>query len=182
MSDNTAMEPRESSAKLSILQVESDDHRSHLRNLFLEYGHWVNGRLIEEYGISFDIEDTVERNMASLDQFQPPVGSLLLAEYDSQIAGCACLRKSRDSIGEIKRMYVRPDHRGHGIGRSLLNEALTAARQNGYSAVRLDSAGFMKEAQALYRSAGFRDIEPYAESEIPEEWRRNWVFMDLGLG
>jgi ribosomal protein S18 acetylase RimI-like enzyme len=79
-------------------------------------------------------------------------------------------------------MYVRPDHRGHGIGRSLLNEALTAARQNGYSAVRLDSAGFMKEAQALYRSAGFDDIEEYAESEIPEEYRRYWVFMELNLG
>ena len=78
-------------------------------------------------------------------------------------------------------MYVRPDHRGHGIGRSLLNEALTAAGQRGYSTVRLDSAGFMTEAQALYRSAGFDYIKEYAESEVPEEYRRHWVFMELGL-
>ncbi len=166
---------------LRIFQVESDDHRSHLRQLFLEYGEWVNGRCIQEYGISFDIEDVVERTMASLDQFHPPAGSLLLAEYDSQIAGCACLRKISDGIGEIKRMYVRPDHRGHGIGRSLWKEALSAAGQNGYTTVRLDSAGFMKEAQALYRSAGFDYIEEYPESEVPEEYRRHWVYMELGL-
>ena len=169
------------SAMLRIFQVESDDDRNHLRQLFWEHGEWVNARCIQEYDISFDIEDTVERTMAGLSQFYPPEGRLLLAEYDSQIAGCACLRKIGDSIGEIKRMYVRPDHRGHGIGRSLLNEALSAARQNGYLTVRLDSAGFMKEAQALYRSAGFDYIEEYAESEIPQEYSRYWVYMQLGL-
>ncbi len=169
------------SAMLRIFQVESDDDRNHLRQLFWEDGEWVNPKCIQEYNISFDLEDVIERTMAGLSQFYPPDGRLLLAEYDSQLAGCACLRRIGDGVGEIKRMYVRPDHRGHGIGRSLLEEALTAARRNRYSTVRLDSTRFMKEAHALYRSAGFEDIEPYAESEIPEEWHRYWVFMELGL-
>ncbi len=170
------------SAMPRIFQVESDDDRRHLRQLFGEYLEWVNARCIEEYDISFDTGEVLERTMDELGQFYPPEGRLFLCEYDSQLAGCGCLRRIGDGIGEIKRMYVRPDHRGRGIGRSLLEDALTAARQNGYSTVRLDSTRFMKEAQALYRSAGFRDIEPYAESEIPEEWRRYWVFMELGLG
>jgi GNAT superfamily N-acetyltransferase len=165
---------------LTIFPAETDDHRRHLRQLFWEYVEWVNARCISEYDISFDTGEVLERTMAELDQFHPPEGRLLLAEYDSQIAGCACLRKIAEGIGEIKRMYVRPDHRGVGMGRALFEEILSAARQNGYSTIRLDSARFMKEAHALYRSAGFHDIEPYAESEIPEEFRRHWVFMELG--
>lgn len=175
------MEPRKSSATLRVFQVESDDHRRHLRQMLLEYGDWVNTRCVNEYNISLDIEDAVDRTMAALDQFRFPEGCALLAEHDAQIAGCACLGKITDRIAELRRMYVRPTHRGHGIGRSLLNEALSAARQNGYSAIRLGSAGFMKEAQALYRSAGFEYIEAYGEGEIPEDFRRNWVYMEVRL-
>jgi ribosomal protein S18 acetylase RimI-like enzyme len=168
-------------AMLRIFQAETVDHKRHVRQLFREHGEWANARCIQEYDISFDIGEVLERTMAELGQFLAPHGCLLLAEYDSQIVGCACLRTIGEGIGEIKRMYVRPDHRGRGIGRALFEEILSAARQNGHATIRLDTAGFMKEAQALYRSAGFHDIEPYAESEIPEEFRRHWVFMELGL-
>jgi GNAT superfamily N-acetyltransferase len=176
------MEPKSAaSATLKIYQAETDSHRRQLRELFREYLEWVNARCIKEYDITFDTTEVLERTMDELAQFHPPAGRLFLSEYDSRLAGCACLRRIGDGIGEIKRMYVRPDHRGHGIGRSLLEEALAAARQNRFSTVRLDSTRFMKEAQALYRSAGFHDIVPYAESEIPEEFRRYWIFMELDL-
>jgi hypothetical protein len=51
----------------------------------------------------------------------------------------------------------------------------------GYSTLRLDSAGFMTDAHALYRSCGFRDRLPYDESEIPPEYQQHWVFMELDL-
>lgn len=68
-------------------------------------------------------------------------------------------------------MYVRPEFRRRGIGRYLLEAALEAAGEFGYSAIPLDSVRFMKQAHAMYRSIGFQNIEPYAESEIPEEYR-----------
>ena len=97
---------------------------------------------------------------------------------DGQIAGVGCLKKLKADIGEIKRMYVRPQHRRKGIGKLLLEHLLDAATEAGYSKVWLDSAKFMEKAHSLYRSAGFEEIEPYPESEIPKEFQPNWVFLE----
>lgn len=166
---------------IQIRQADIDNHAHHIRRLFSEYLEWVNVMCIQEYDMSFDVKETLERTIVELGQFYPPEGRLLVAEYGSDVAGCAGLRTIDEAVGEVKRMYVRPDHRGNGIGRALFEEVLGAAEQDGYSTLRLDTGGFMKEAQALYRSAGFREIEPYAQSEVPEEFRRHWVFMELGL-
>ena len=91
------------------------------------------------------------------------------------------MKKLREDIGEIKRMYVRPQFRGKGLGRALLETLITEAKEVGYPVVRLDSARFMNEAHALYRSAGFSEIDPYPESEIPPEYQKHWVFMERQL-
>ncbi len=166
---------------LKIIQVETDEHRRLVRELFWEYLKWANSMLSSEFGISFDISTMLEQDMAELQKFAPPEGRLLLGQYETKIAGCACLRKIGEEVGEIKRMYVRPEYRRKGIGRSLVEAIIKEARRIGYSKIRLDSARFMKEAQALYRSFGFQNIEPYAESEIPEEYRSHWVFMEMAL-
>ena len=166
---------------LQIYQVESDKDRRHVRELFLEYLQWANSKLNEEFGINFDIEAMVERDMLDLAKFYPPHGRLLLANDDDQVAGIACMQRIRDGIGEVKRMYVRPEFRRRGIGKRLLEGLLSEARDIGYSKVYLDSVRFMKEAHALYRSMGFQEIAPYPESEIPEQFRPNWVFMEVEL-
>ena len=119
--------------------------------------------------------------MQNLDKFYPPEGKLLLAESDNQLAGIACLRKIKEDICEVKRMYVREEFRGTGIGRTLLDKLIEAAKESGYPRVRLDSARFMSTAHSLYHSSGFREIEPYPESEIPEEFQPNWIFMERVL-
>ena len=82
---------------------------------------------------------------------------------------------------EIKRMYVKPKYRGKGIGRALLQEQVNRARQQNVSTIRLDSSRFMTTAHSLYRSVGFKDIEPYKGSEIPAEIQKYWIFMELKL-
>lgn len=166
---------------LKILQVETDEHRSHVRELFWENLSSTKLMIIHEFGISSDVSAILEQDMAKVQQFAPPQGRLLLGEYETKIAGCACLRKIGEDVGEIKRMYVKPEFRKKGIGRSLLQAIIHEARQIGYSKIRLDTAPFAKEAQALYRSLGFQEIEPYAESEIPEKYRPSWVFMEFML-
>jgi GNAT superfamily N-acetyltransferase len=165
----------------SIHQAETEEDRALVRELFLEYLDWANRRLNQEYGIDFDIQSMVERDMAELEIFFPPDGRLLLAVEEGQAAGIACMRKIREDMGEIKRMYVRPQFRGKGIGRTLLDALLVEAQEIGYPAIRLDSTRFMEAAHALYRSAGFHEIEPYGESEIPPEFRHRWVFMEKPL-
>jgi GNAT superfamily N-acetyltransferase len=164
-----------------IQQAQADKDRDRVRELFAEYLQWANGRVNTEFGVNFDIAAMLEDDMAKLDIFLPPDGRLLLATEESLAAGIACLKRLRKGIGEIKRMYVRPEFRGKGIGRALLEKLIAEAKEIGYSTVRLDSARFMKEAQALHRSAGFHEIEPYPASEIPQEFQEHWVFMEMRL-
>ena len=119
--------------------------------------------------------------MNTLDKFMPPKGRLLLGYVDDQPMGIACLKALTDSIGEVKRMYVRPEARNRGLGRALLNQLLEEARQIGYERVRLDTARFMTEAHKLYRGAGFREIEAYEGSEILKEFQNHWIFMEREL-
>ncbi|MEH2203763.1 MAG: GNAT family N-acetyltransferase [Nostoc sp.] len=134
-----------------------------------------------KFGINLNANTFFEQYMTQLHEFLPPSGRLLLVQYEEKIAGCACLRKISEDIGEIKRMYVKPEFRRKGIGRYLL-EAIIEAAYIGYSKIRLDSAPFAKEAHALDRVFGFQNIEPYLEKiEISLEHRANWVFMELVL-
>ncbi len=139
-----------------------------------DYLAWVNGELDRRYGISFPIAEILERNLADLTPLQPPRGRLLLIGE----VGVGCLQPIGEDIGEIKRMYVRPDVRGAGLGRRLLDGLVTSADEVGYRRVRLDSVRFMETAHALYRSAGFTEIEPYEQNEIPPEYWEHWVFME----
>ena len=164
-----------------IHQAQTEEDRVRVRELFWKYLEWANGRVNEEFDVNFDIETMLEDDMAELDIFFPPDGRLLLATEESRTAGIACLKRLRKDIGEIKRMYVRPEFRGKGIGRALLEALVAEAKEIGYPTVRLDSARFMKAAHTLYRSAGFREIEPYPESEIPPEFQKHWIFMERRL-
>jgi ribosomal protein S18 acetylase RimI-like enzyme len=67
----------------------------------------------------------------------------------------------------MKRLYVRPGHRGLGIGRALAEAVIAEAREAGYSGMRLDTLPQMQAAQAMYETLGFREIEPYYQSPVP---------------
>lgn len=166
---------------LSIFQAETKDDITSVRKLFWEYLVWANSMNESEFNVSFDIKQLLEHDMKELDKFFPPRGRLLVAKLSEQYAGLICLKELTEDIGEIKRTYVRPEFRGQSIGRVLLNSVLQEARIIGYKKIRLDSAGYMKEAHSLYQSAGFNYIEPYEGSEIPKEFRQHWVFMEMLL-
>ncbi|AUB40140.1 Ribosomal protein S18 acetylase RimI and related acetyltransferases [Nostoc flagelliforme CCNUN1] len=164
------------------MQVETEGHKSHIQQLFWEYFNETKLIFSHQFGINLDVNTFFEQYMTQLHEFIPPSGCLLLGQYEAKIAGCACLRKIGEDIGEIKRMYVRPEFRRKGIARALLETIINEASNIGYSKIRLDSTPFAKEAHALYRVCGFQDIEPYLEkTEIPLEYRANWVFMELVL-
>jgi GNAT superfamily N-acetyltransferase len=164
-----------------VHQAETNEDRAMVRELFWEYLEWANTHLNAEYGINFDIRAMLERDMTKLDVFLPPTGRLLLATRADRAAGLACMRKIREDIGEVKRMYVRPEFRRQGIGRALVKALIAEAQEIGYRTLRLDSTRFMEAAHSLYRSMGFDEIEPYAESEIPLEFWQHWVFMEKQL-
>lgn len=149
--------------------------------LWLDYLTWGNDELESRYGFRLPVQDAVEHDLATIAKFQPPDGRLLLAFEDDAAVGTACMRRIGPDTAEIKRMYVQPSHRRAGVGRAMLNELVAAARTAGYQRIRLDSPDFMRAAHRLYRSTGFQEIASYPESEIPDEYKSHWVFMERRL-
>jgi putative acetyltransferase len=133
---------------------------------------WALARaLIEEYsqglGVDLCFQDFA-RELAELEhEYAPPAGALLIARLDGRAAGCVALRGLLPGIAELKRLYVVPAARGAGVGRALVARMLARARALGYARLRLDTLGSMHEAQALYRSLGFRPIAPYRFNPLP---------------
>ncbi|HUQ99291.1 MAG TPA: GNAT family N-acetyltransferase [Gemmatimonadaceae bacterium] len=121
--------------------------------------------------------DAVAVLLASLPApYVPPGGGLWLAWDGGEAAGCIALQQLADGIGEIKRMYVRPESRGRGVARALVHRAIVEARALGYERLRLGTLTSMQAAQNLYAGLGFRRIEPYRQVEFGDT-----VFYELDL-
>jgi GNAT superfamily N-acetyltransferase len=96
-------------------------------------------------------------------EFLPPTGVFVIARLEGWPAGCGGLRKIQDDVGEVKRMYVEPGARCRGIGRKILEELESKARQMGYKKIRLEAGIRQPEAMQLYESAGYERIPAYGE-------------------
>jgi ribosomal protein S18 acetylase RimI-like enzyme len=99
-------------------------------------------------------------------RYAPPEGRLFLGLVQGEPAGCVALRKLDDSACEMKRMYVRPEFRGFGLGRLLADRIITAGRDAGYRVMRLDTIRTMEAAIRLYRALGFRSTPAYCVNPI----------------
>ena len=152
-----------------------------VESLWLEYLTWGNDGLQARYGFRLPVDEAVQHDLATVDKFAPPDGRLLLAFANGSAVATGCMKRIGAWTVEIKRMFVKPSHRQAGLGRAVLDRLLGAAREAGYSRVRQDSPDFMTAAHGLYRSSGFVEIGPYPQSEIPDEYKPHWVFMELQL-
>ena len=152
-----------------IIRADSADDIERVRELFREYEAWL------EVDLCFQ---NFEKELAELPgKYAPPDGRLLLAVKNGNVAGCVALRKIGESICEIKRLFLRPQFRGQGLGRMLAKAIIRNAKQIGYERMRLDTLPpKMNDAIALYRSLGFKEIEPYYNNPVPGA-----KFMELDL-
>lgn len=139
-----------------------------VRELFLEYAAWLQVDLCFQ---GFD------RELASLPgAYARPDGRLFLAVDGERAAGCIALRRFDADAGEVKRLYVRPAYRGHGLGDRLAAAVVAAAREVGYARLLLDTLAHMKTAQAVYARAGFRTTGAYYHNPLPGA-----VYMEKAL-
>jgi len=154
---------------LQFAQAESPAQVAQARELFLEYAKSLGFSLCFR---GFDEE------LASLPgTYAPPEGRLLLAEFEGRLAGCVALHKLEQTICEMKRLYLRPEFRGKGLGRALAARIISEARQIGYERMRLDTVeSAMRDAVAMYRRIGFREIAPYCRNPLPSA-----LYMELRL-
>ena len=159
---------------MELIQVESAEEVSRARELFEEYATWL--------GLNLCFQN-FEKELAELPgEYVPPSGCLFLAIENDEAAGCVALRKIQEgktgvSVCEMKRLYVRPAFRGTGLGHTLVEKIIQAAREIGYARMRLDTLpGKMDRAIAMYRSLGFKNIEPYYHNPVADA-----AFMELEL-
>jgi putative acetyltransferase len=151
-----------------IRGAEGREEIATARRLFLEYA--------DSLGFDLCFQD-FDREIEELPgAYAPPGGALLLAFEDEAPVGCAALRGIGGGVCEMKRLYVRPAHRGRGIGRALAELVVEKARAAGYRTMRLDTIETMRAAIALYRSMGFVDTAPYRHNPVC-----GVVFLELAL-
>jgi putative acetyltransferase len=144
---------------MTIVPARSVEQIAQVRGLFVEYAQSLNFSLCFQL---FDVE------LAELPgKYAPPRGRLLLAESEGDVAGCVALRGLEPGICEMKRLYVRPEFRGRGLGRKLAEAVCREAKEAGYKSIRLDTVEpAMKDAVELYRRLGFREIAPYCANPV----------------
>jgi ribosomal protein S18 acetylase RimI-like enzyme len=147
-----------------VLHIHRAIDVSIVRDLFIEYARSL--------GVDLDFQN-FEREVATLPGDYDPI---LVAHWNSEVAGCVALHALDPTICEMKRLYVRQAYRGHAIGRALAERIIGEARASGFAKMRLDTLPMMQDAQRLYRTLGFVEISPYRFNPIAGS-----KFMELDL-
>lgn len=168
-------------AEVRLVPVRNAEQVARCEEIWHEYGEWataeyprLTGRQVEpdHKGFREDLPDLMSGD-----------GRLYLVEAAAIPVATGGLKLTAPEFAEIKRMYVRPEARGHGISRVLITRLIEDASECGYDRVRLDTMAFMTAALSLYRSMGFVDVDPYEQSESARAGiASDAVYLEMTIG
>jgi ribosomal protein S18 acetylase RimI-like enzyme len=168
---------------VDFVPFDMQTHLSDYRQLNLELITWIADQFTANYQLDVvsmigqTISEYVDDHLEDLTSLQPPSGITYLLVVEGNIAGMGAIRKLHKEIGEIKRMYIRPQYRGRGYGTQMLDILPAKGREFGCTIFVLETSKFMTTAQHIYRSAGFRERAEYPESETPPILRSYQLYM-----
>ncbi len=129
------------------------------------------GEYFSELDRRFDTGFDPARSLpADAADMTPPAGMFLVASARGEPVGCGGLKFHGVAPAEIKRMWVAATARGLGIGRRLLTELESRAAVGGSQVVRLDTNRALSEAISMYRSSGYRQVEPFNHEPYADYW------------
>lgn len=155
--------------------VSAFGHEDDLRALFTEY----TDMLVEtdpNFKAYLDFQHYDDELLDLDKKYGPPDGRLYIAYCDKEPAGCIGLKRLSDKDCEMKRLYVRPKYRGHGLSKKLIELIINDAREIGYRRMRLDTLPPLKSAIHIYKSLGFYETGAYIDSPIEDS-----IYMCLEL-
>lgn len=150
---------RRSAIRLDVEAPETPDARRCIASYFAELNERFDGGFDPGKGRPLDEQS-----------LRPPAGWLVIARIDGHPIGCGALTRLGEDVVEIKRMWTAPDARGQGVARRMLVRLEEIATSIGASTIRLDTNSTLGEAQAFYRSAGYREIERYNDNPYAHLW------------
>jgi len=144
---------------VELVEVKSDKEYKTVIELFKEYAFQINVDLSFQ---NFDIElKEIQK------QYSRPYGIIFIVyDIDKKPIGCFGIRKLADTICELKRMYLKKEIRGMGIGNKLLTKAIEIGKELKYKRMRLDTLPTMESAIGLYKKIGFYEIDSYRFNPI----------------
>jgi GNAT superfamily N-acetyltransferase len=163
-----------------LRRIESPAELAPAAALAREFGDWAGAEITARFGIVIPAD--ANHPAAILDELLEAGGRLYVAELDGDAVGVGGLKLLGPTVGEIKRMFVRPTARGLGIGLAIVRQLIDDARTLGCTTLFLESASFMHDAHALYRSVGFVSSGSYPGREFEGAAHDISVFMRLDLG
>jgi GNAT superfamily N-acetyltransferase len=173
--------------RTNFIPYEDSVHRAQFFELNVEYSTWVYDKYFTQHNIDIvsilgkPVQEFVETVIDNFTNIRSSEGITYVLEIDGKVEGMGALKKLEEGVGEIKRMYIRPEHQGKGYGKEMLNRLITKATELGYFTLRLETADFSTTAHHVYRSAGFKEIAEYTGGETPEWLRPYCIFMEKNL-
>ncbi len=127
-------------------------------------------------------EDLIASFWTNLHKVLPPTGRLILVhDTNERLVGCGTLHQARPDAGELKRLYVRPEAKGCGLGRAIVDARIEAAREMGWRTLLVDAVKGNREMSRIYEKLGFRYIDRYPECSDPGEVAEFFIYMQLDL-
>ncbi len=154
--------------KLRLMEAKEPADFAAGRNLFQEYA--------AQLGVDLCFQGFAAELNALEQMYAAPTGCLVLARRNDRPVGCGGVRRLSGEACEMKRLYLRTEARGTGMGRMLAERLLIRARALGYARMYLDTLIDMRPARALYRSLGFHETAPYYDNPLP-----GVVYMQIDL-
>lgn len=172
---STGAQRHKTDPPIAITPLETDEDRTAVWALLGEFHEWMRDHVPHEY----DSETGRTKDRQSL--ANEPESWAWIARRGRDPAGCVLLYGETDTLAEFRRLWVRPEHRGHGIGRRLTRTVIDEARTRGYETLGLTTPPQGEAAHALYESLGFKRTPPYPETRLAEEYHDTAIFMQLDL-
>ena len=152
-----------------IKSAATPSHLETVRNLFIEYQRFLGVDLCFQ---NFDDELKLLPGKYCASR----KGGLYLAEVNGKVAGCIAFHQMDENAAELKRLYVRDEFRGLGLGKALIERAMKDIRDFGYKNIKLDSMARLREARLMYDKLGFKECEPYNANPEPDSY---WMELIL---
>ncbi|MBS0126253.1 GNAT family N-acetyltransferase [Thetidibacter halocola] len=153
--------------------------RAAMDDLLLEY----KGVILKKFAAAggpdlYTPQDLYASFWPNLHKVLPPIGRLILVhDENDRLVGCGTLQQARPDAGELKRLYVRPEANGHGLGRAIVAARMDAARAMGWRTLLVNAIIGNQDMLRIYESLGFRRIERFPECSDPIEVAEFFVYM-----
>ena len=168
---------------VEIFSVKTSEDVEVTKTLFAEFDSFLKEQLVEDQKSPWVIKywQKLDKEVKSLPgKYADPGGCILIANYKNKHAGCVGLLEESSEVGIMKRLYVRPEFQGFGIGKDLVRAITKHAGKKNYKIIQLHTNLLLKAAINLYKSLGFEKISH--NREYPEEIKDLIVHMELKLG